>query len=201
MDKAWKLIFYVGLPIVLLSSMGCAKPRTQPPPTFTQILQAEGVTEQQITERVADCAPAPNARKIYQAFVRGRDRVATLYPEAKFLSMNIISFAQTCLSWNEGEEFPRIRGHGAMGFSQGTVIFYAFEEVIEHEVAHVLVFLLDNRERTWEAINAPGDEDQAEYLFLYQIVCHNTTDDPFAGSNISISGRAGCSRPYSSPVD
>lgn len=176
-----------------------------PAETFEQMLQrTEGVTIAGLTGHDS-AVDAPDPKKLYDAFVRGRNRVAKLYPQATSIQMSALTFFRTALMWNAGESFPRMANGPAAGAiadtAMGTFIYYAFEEAVEHETVHALMCIVDGaQKRTPAAIDNPKDADQAGNTNVWQIACHNTSDDPFGGGlSISVSGRAGCILPYSGP--
>jgi hypothetical protein len=170
------------------------------------ILRTEGVSCATLAAGHDVGAPTPDTIKMYNAFVRGRNRVALLYPAAANIKMNALNFWQTAVHWNPGEAFPRMPD-GAMAITLvGINIQFAFEQCIEHETTHALIWLLDpGKVRTQAAIDDPADADQKALGFdhIYQITCHLTVDDPIVddGPSLSVSGRAGCVQAYDGPVN
>ncbi len=174
------------------------------PETYSQFMvRTEGVDCAAVTAHDTG-APVPDCVKLHDAFARGRALVAAKYPEAVNVKMGPVNFWQTQLMWNAGEAFPRMKGNGAMAqtITWASTIQYAFEESVEHEAVHWIMFQIrPDLMRTAEAI--AKDADQAGFDRIYQITCHLTSDDPFGipGTSISVSGRAGCiSVAYSGPI-
>lgn len=161
--------------------------------------RTEGVTCDDLT-RHDDGAPVPDCKKVYGAWVRGRDRVVKEFPEAIDVKMSTVTFWQTKVYFNPDEQFPRMLNVGAMAETlwYADDIIYAFEETIEHEATHWIMYLINGTEhRTQAAIDLPRDVDQVMWQYLKEIACHNTSDDPFGdGFSMSKSGRAGCIRMY-----
>lgn len=173
------------------------------PETYDQFMfRTEGVDCPTVTVHDVG-APVPDCKKMHDAFDRGRTNLVNKgFPlAATLLKMSGVNFWQTQLVWNETEAFPRMKDLGAMAeyLSFANSIFFAFEECIEHEVQHWGLLLMDGQEaRTPEAIALLKDADQSQWGYIWQVPCHNTSDDRFGdGTSLSISGRAGCVQPYS----
>ena len=125
----------------------------------------------------------PDCRRIYEAWDRGRERVSIVYPEALTLTMGSVWFYQPPTQPSpSGKPYPvfvdqDIRGRTITdGFLQ---INYSYEEVVEHETVHALVFILDGLKRRTESARQASAIDQRTQEFLWEIACHGTPDDPF----------------------
>ena len=193
--------------LFLLTSCGhnvVVNPPAPPPPpeTYDQFLmRTESTTCAQLTWKLAE-APDPDCHKIVEALTRGRNRATRLYPEAANFRFGSIFLWQTPIVWNTREVFPRIASGFGVGAAAVTypciTIYYAFEDTLEHEIIHTIVCSLDGGwMRTQEALDDPRDADQKDFKYIWDITCHNTSDDPFGdGTSISISGRASCIESY-----
>ncbi len=202
-----KFLSVVALIVMLV---GCGNKSSSPIPqpsseTYDQFLvRTEGVNCAQITAHDIG-APIPDCKKMHDAFDRGRTNLINKgFPQAAtMLKMSGVSFWQTQQVWNPNEVFPRMKDLGAMAefLPLENTIFFAFEECIQHEVQHWGLLLLDGQEmRMPDAIALPKDADQANWDHIWQIACHDTSDDRFGdGTSLSVSGRAGCVEPYSRP--
>lgn len=200
--------------LLLLILAGCAhKTPVQPPETFEQfLLRTEGATCAQLTGYDESTGPysgvpKPDCETNARVLMDGRALAKTVYPDADTVKLSQITPLQTQLSWNTSEPFPRMASGalpGAMAITDSVTcsyIWYAFPATLRHEMTHVVGCLLDRfHRRTEEAIHLAKDADQADRQFIYEINCHNTSDDRFGdGTSISRSGRAGCVPPYSGP--
>ena len=204
--------YSLGLFLLLAGCHGSLVPAPVPVPLpetpCQMILRTEEVSCTTLQTGAEVGAPIPDPIKMYQAFSRGRARAALLFPLAANIKMSAFNFTQTTTTWNPGEAFPRIAsgiGAGAEGETVlGINMYCSFEECFEHETVHGMFFLFDNAEqRIQAAIDNPADADQKAYgfIFIYQITCHATSDDPIVneGPSISSSGRSHCILPYSGP--
>lgn len=178
--------------------------------TFEQHLErTEGVTCLAITAH--EDGDAPNCRKLYEAFVRGRNRVAAVYPEAARVPMSAFTFVRPKLYWVDGKPYPLIidywlpgasapheylRGITYVPPSYSFLIAYAYEQVVEHETVHAMGWYLDKaRQRTPADISADSGGYTPPAQEFWRITCHGTPDDPFGTPH----DRGGCAMPYDGP--
>jgi hypothetical protein len=207
-----KPIFLASLLFLLsLSSLSCGGNSRPIPPripeTFEQRLQRlENVSCAQITYH--DYGDAPDCQRIYEAWVRGRNRVSRIYPLASEMRMSGVSFYRPRLMQVPEREYPLLADvpgnpRGVTYISGGLQIVYSYEEIVEHEAVHALVFLVDGL-KVREAQMAeqdmggyqPGDFQHLPFYF-YLVACHGTPDDPFGESG----NRGSCVDPFRGPPD
>ena len=185
-----------------------------PPPAPLETLDAflqrtEGVNCADITYH--DYEPAPDCRQVYEACVRGRNRVARLFPEAMSIRLSMVNLTRPELFWIDEKPYPLIKSGKPVGdpgyYERGRTIdiggmwiFYAYPQVLEHEWGHAAGLMYGRaRTRTPEAIAADdGGFDPAPSPFPWAyIFCHNTPDDPLGDGPAR--NRGGCVAPYDGP--
>jgi hypothetical protein len=185
--------------VLLLIFLAACRGRYIPPPveSYDQVLRrTEGVTCADITGH-AD-GPEPSCARIVDAFGRGRNRVAAVYDQARDIHMDAIVFLRPALLWPEDKPYPVIANwtgtpRGVFVVEPPQLILYAYENCVEHEVVHFLMYrLFPDRMRTAEAIAAdPGSAfDVLDKLYMVQ--CHGTSDDLFGEPG----NRGSCALPY-----
>lgn len=162
---------------VLLLLTSCAKSvKTEPPSPVSdlgaaglQLMEHEATTCERITAH--DSPDEPECQRVYAAWLRGKQRVEAVYPEAANIKMGMVDFLKPQTeSSPSGKPYPVIRGFDVRGFMSvlggPPLIAYSYEEVIEHETVHALGFLVG--------------------AATYRNFCHGTPDDPFGESgNVS----------------
>lgn len=200
----------VAVVLLLQACSDKAAPTPTPAPvveTFEQMLaRTEFTTCAQVVYH--DYGDAPDCRKIYDAWHRGKAKVAKQHPSGNLdWSMGIVSFYRPRLLQVPEKPYPMIADiagnpRGVTYLSGGVQIVYAYEETIEHEAIHALTFLVEgNVPRTPEAIAADmGGYTKDQFQFLetfprYLIMCHGTTDDLYGVRG----DRASCAQPFSGP--
>lgn len=187
--------------LLLLSACHSSTPVPPPPiDTFAQLLaREEGVTCDQITAHAA--GEPPNCRKVYDAWVRARHRVAAVYPDARTVQMSRVFFFRPALHWIDPKPYPLINlmpdgvppvyVRGVTSTDYPILLQYAYPQVVEHEAVHALLLILLGHQARREQDIEASTPDQRD-PFLFQVGCHGTPDDPFGEpGNI-----AGCSEPY-----
>lgn len=158
--------------------------------TFDDMLErTEGVNCTILTTHME--GDAPDCHRIYEAWVRGRSRVARVNPEAARIRMDAVSFFRPTLYWVPEKPYPLIADYILPGETEphdyyrgfmypygGLQITYSYEEVIEHEAVHAILFLLfGHQRRTDEMIEAESGGYVPAADELYMIGCHSTSDD------------------------
>lgn len=195
--------------VLLLASCASGKPNKPPPPPETfeaMVLRTEYASCETLTNH--DYAPAPDCRRLYDAWHRGLKRFKDKFPEKNSdWSMGAIQFYRPRLMQAAEKPYPLIADtpgnpRGISYTSGGVAILYAYEEVVEHEMLHVLTFLSDAFvERTPEMIAAdmggysPSDFQYVPFYWFW-ITCHGTPDDPFGEPG----NRASCLAPFPAPA-
>jgi hypothetical protein len=197
--------------VIALTLAACHHPVPVPTPSpeaFEQMLfRTERVTCADITYH--DYGDTPDCKLVYEAWVRGRNRVAAIYPVAAEYKMVGIGFYRPRLLWVDDRPYPLIADapgnpRGLTYVQGGVQITYSYEHVIEHEAVHALVFLVDGiKVRPPDAVTQDmGGYRPEDFLnlpfYLYLIGCHNTPDDIFGDGPPG--HRTGCVLPYVSPV-
>jgi hypothetical protein len=191
--------------LLLVILTGCSqthRPPVPPPETFEQMLtRTEFVTCADITYH--DYGDAPDCRLVYEAWVRGRNRVARIYPTAAEYKMVGISFYRPKTVFVDDRPYPLIADvpgnpRGVTYTLGGLQIVYSYEHVVEHEAVHALMFLLDGlkvREASAVSVDMggyPPESFENIPFYFYLIGCHGTPDDPFG----ELGNRASCVLPY-----
>lgn len=157
---------FILIPLFSVILLGCRHhpipvvPPSPPPETFEQfLLRTELVRINDLTSHDPS-NPTPDYKLIYEAFVRGRVRVAAYDPKAADIQMYQLSFFQPRLEMSpSGKPYPVIAGADVRGRSFFSRIEYSYEQVVEHETVHALLWILGHD--------------------IYPIGCHGTPDDPF----------------------
>lgn len=191
--------------------VACSKSPAPAPPvpaeTFDrQLYRTELVTCEQITYH--DYGETPDCRRIVEAWTRGRNRVTAIYPQAREIRMVSVTFYRPKLIQVPERPYPLIADalgtpRGVTYVQGGVMIVYAYEEVIEHEATHAVVFLLDGLKVREPARIAEdlGGYHETDFRFVpfyfYLITCHGTPDDPFGEPG----NRASCVEPFRGPAD
>jgi hypothetical protein len=148
-------------------------------------------------------SPAPNCQRLIAAFERGRARVARVWPEALGIKVSDFYFYRPEIFFLPEKPYPLFRSGLPEGspneFIRGltspqipTLIQYSYEEIVEHEATHAIMFHIHPELMRDPQVVArePGTADPATpMLAVWQIMCHGTSDDPMMGTD-------GCSQPY-----
>lgn len=196
--------------ILLLAS--CAALKTKPVETYDQMLVRTEKLQQgciDLTYHDDSLLPDPDCRRIVDAWNRGRNDMARVYPEALNVKLGDIAIIRPRLQWFPNKPYPLLqdRPDHPRAYSYTSpypLIMYAVEESIEHEAHHMIGAIVTHGAlRTPEAMVDRGGytvEDivgAGGVLPLWFIFCHGTVDDPFGQPGIV----NGCSLPYDGPAN
>lgn len=180
--------------IVLLAllSFGCArKVAPQPPPPIVVesfcdfLVRTEYLTCSDLTSHQEGESPDP--KKAYDALVRGRNAVAVLFPNVASIKFGRFTFFRSERFYDPNRPYPLIVGWRDFNTSTDVLvrgifhpdllfIITSYENVLQHEIAHALVYLA---EETLILREAKFITDAYPQKYLYEVMCHGSEDDPF----------------------
>jgi hypothetical protein len=183
--------YLLGL-LILTGCTGTQVPVVPPPApveTFCQMLyRTENVTCDELRSH-QEGDDLPDVQRIYDALVRGRNRAAGIYPNVADIKFARVSLYRPqryydvfptrpwplIIGWHDYTTDMDVYIRGIF-YPETMSINYSYEEVLEHEIIHALVYLATDTliERLPEFIT-PASPEQ----YLFQVTCHGTVDDPF----------------------
>lgn len=179
---------------LMVAGCGCSSSDTVKPPahveTFEERLQrTQGVTCEAITVHIE--GDTPDCHKIVEAWERAQARVTAMGQYAP-LPMSCCFYVRPKLYWFVEKAYPLINinvdapGYepilvrGVTSPTYPPLLQYSYEEGIEHEAIHAMGMLQDHdRARSAEAIAASEAALDRTAVFIWEITCHGTVDDPF----------------------